>query len=50
MRDAPAGHSATHFDPLEVQPFDFGHELPLLGDRDEFRLIEKPRGYRRNEQ
>ena len=32
MRDAPAGHSAMHLDALEVQPFDFGHELPLLGD------------------
>jgi hypothetical protein len=50
MRDAPAGHSAMHLDALEVQPFDFGHELPLLGDCDKFRLIEKPGGDRRNEQ
>jgi len=50
MNDAPARHAAAHLDALELQPFDFGNELPLLGGGDEFRLIEKPREYRRSEE
>jgi hypothetical protein len=50
MNDATARHAAAHLDALECQPFDFGNELPRLGGRDEFRLIEKPCGYSRSQQ
>jgi hypothetical protein len=50
MDDTPARHAAAHLDALEFQPLDFGNELPFLGSRDEFRLIEKSCGYRRSEQ
>jgi hypothetical protein len=50
MDDPPARHCAAHLHVLELQPFDLGHELPLLGDGDEVRLVEETCGYRRSEQ